>query len=67
VIEFRSAEIERLQEEIARRLGFRLIGHRLELYGVPAAKAGDRTRPDDRGTDANSSPCYDPVRLHSRE
>jgi Fur family transcriptional regulator, ferric uptake regulator len=45
VIEFRSAEIERLQDEIARRLGFRLVGHRLELYGVPAAKAGDRTRP----------------------
>ncbi|KAB2846461.1 MAG: transcriptional repressor [Hyphomicrobiaceae bacterium] len=34
VIEFRSEEIERLQEEIARKLGFRLIGHRLELYGV---------------------------------
>ena len=34
VIEFRSEEIERLQEEIARRLGFRLIGHSLELYGV---------------------------------
>ena len=40
VIEFRSAEIERLQEEIARRLGFRLVGHRLELYGIPATKAG---------------------------
>lgn len=35
VVEFRSEEIEHLQEEIARRLGFRLIGHRLELYGVP--------------------------------
>ncbi len=33
VIEFRSAEIEQLQEEIARRLGYRLVGHRLELYG----------------------------------
>jgi Fur family ferric uptake transcriptional regulator len=40
VIEFRSAEIERLQEEIAERLGFRLVGHRLELYGVPVTKAG---------------------------
>ncbi len=33
VIEFRSVEIERLQEEIALRLGYRLVGHRLELYG----------------------------------
>nr|WP_319391259.1 Fur family transcriptional regulator [uncultured Cohaesibacter sp.] len=35
VIEFRDAEIERLQEEVARRLGFKLVDHRLELYGVP--------------------------------
>lgn len=35
VIEFMDHEIERLQEEIARRLGFKLVGHRLELYGVP--------------------------------
>jgi len=35
VIEFRSEEIERLQTEIARRLGYRLVDHRLELYAVP--------------------------------
>lgn len=35
VIEFASEEIERLQEEIARKLGFKLVDHRLELYGVP--------------------------------
>jgi len=35
VIEFQSEEIERLQAEIARRLGYRLIEHRLELYAVP--------------------------------
>ncbi len=35
VIEFHSNEIEALQREIARRYGFKLIGHRLELYGVP--------------------------------
>ena len=35
VMEFRSEEIERLQEEMARRLGYRLVGHRLELYAVP--------------------------------
>ncbi|MBX3524027.1 MAG: transcriptional repressor [Xanthobacteraceae bacterium] len=34
VIEFRSEEIERLQEEIARRHGYKLVGHRLELYAV---------------------------------
>jgi Fur family ferric uptake transcriptional regulator len=34
VIEFRDEEIEKLQAEIAERLGFQLVGHRLELYGV---------------------------------
>lgn len=33
VIEFVDAEIEHLQEKIAQKLGFDLIGHRLELYG----------------------------------
>ena len=35
VIEFVDAEIEALQDRIARKLGYRLMGHRLELYGVP--------------------------------
>jgi Fur family ferric uptake transcriptional regulator len=35
VIEFQSPEIEALQEKIAQQHGFRLVGHRLELYGVP--------------------------------
>src|SRR5438132_14230904 len=35
VVEFQSDEIERLQAEIARRLGYRLVDHRLELYAVP--------------------------------
>jgi Fur family ferric uptake transcriptional regulator len=38
VIEFRDEEIERLQEAMAKRLGFRLVDHRLELYGVPLDK-----------------------------
>ena len=38
VVEFRDEEIERLQAEIARRLGFRLVDHRMELYGVPLGK-----------------------------
>jgi Fur family ferric uptake transcriptional regulator len=37
VIEFHNEEIERLQREVARRLGYELVGHRLELYGVPIA------------------------------
>jgi len=35
VIEFTSPEIEELQKAIALRHGFTLVGHRLELYGVP--------------------------------
>ena len=35
VIEFTSEEIEKLQAEIARKLGYRLVDHRLELYCVP--------------------------------
>jgi Fur family ferric uptake transcriptional regulator len=35
IIEFQSEEIERLQREIARKLGYRLVGHRLELYAKP--------------------------------
>ncbi|WP_148152877.1 transcriptional repressor [Ciceribacter azotifigens] len=38
VIEFHSPEIEALQERIAREYGFRLVDHRLELYGVPLKK-----------------------------
>lgn len=40
VIEFVDAEIERLQERIAAKLGYRLKGHRLELYGVPLKREG---------------------------
>lgn len=35
VIEFRNEQVEKLQEVIARELGYKLIDHRLELYGVP--------------------------------
>ena len=35
VIEFTNDEIERLQHEVAERLGYRLVDHRLELYAVP--------------------------------
>ncbi len=35
VIEFKNEEIEALQDAIAEKLGYRLVDHRLELYGVP--------------------------------
>ncbi len=34
VVEFVDPELEALQKEIAERLGFRLVDHRMELYGV---------------------------------
>jgi Fur family ferric uptake transcriptional regulator len=41
VIEFVDPEIEALQEKIAKKLGYKLKGHRLELYAVPLAKKND--------------------------
>lgn len=38
IIEFSNEEIEKLQREIANKLGYRLIDHRLELYAVPLEK-----------------------------
>ena len=40
VIEFCDPEIEELQEKIAKKLGYQLKGHKLELYGVPLKKNG---------------------------
>ncbi len=34
VVEFVNEKIEELQEQVARNLGYRLTGHRLELYGT---------------------------------
>lgn len=38
VIEFLDEEIERLQRKAAAKLGYRLVDHRLELFGVPLTK-----------------------------
>ena len=38
VIEFVNEEIEALQKRIAKEHGFKLVDHRLELYGVPLDK-----------------------------
>lgn len=35
VIEFFDAEIEAMKELLAKKLGFKLVGHKLELYGMP--------------------------------
>ncbi len=38
VIEFKNEEIESLQKKIAKKHGLTLVGHRLELYGIPSGK-----------------------------
>jgi Fur family ferric uptake transcriptional regulator len=38
VIEFRNEDIEKLQRLVAQQLGYRLVGHRLELLAVPLNK-----------------------------
>ena len=41
VIEFVNDEIEALQRRIAAEHGYKLVDHRLELYGVPLEKKAD--------------------------
>ena len=38
VHEFRSEEIEEMQKRVAKELGFELVDHRMELYGVPVKR-----------------------------
>ena len=38
VIEFQNEEIERLQREVAKKLGYDLVDHRLELYVVSSKR-----------------------------
>jgi len=40
VIEFVDPELEALQRQIADKLGFRLVDHRMELYGVKLERDG---------------------------
>ncbi len=42
VIEFSNQQIERLQELVAKELGYKLVDHRLELYCVPLESSGDQ-------------------------
>lgn len=47
VIEFRNEEIEAIQDVIAKRLGYKLVDHRLELYAVPLTDKPDgKSKPD---------------------
>ena len=49
VIEFQNDEVERLQREIARKLGYELVDHRMELYGVPLKSGAGRSGPQGDG------------------
>ena len=42
VIEFKNEDIEKLQRQVAERLGYRLVGHRLELFAVPLVGKAER-------------------------
>jgi len=44
VVEFHNDEIEDLQRRIAEKAGYRLVGHRLELFGVPLDGKSDRQK-----------------------
>jgi Fur family ferric uptake transcriptional regulator len=48
VIEFTNDQIEALQREVARQLGFELVGHRLELFGR-RLNGGDKIRSRAKG------------------
>ena len=45
IIEFHDEEVEELQRQIAARLGYSLIGHRMELYGVELKDALKKPKP----------------------
>lgn len=44
VVEFVDPELEALQRQIAERLGFRLVDHRMELFGVKLGREDDESR-----------------------
>ena len=41
VMEFADDELEALQRQIAERMGYRLVDHRMELYAVPLKPKGE--------------------------
>ena len=38
IVEFVNEDIEKLQKEVAEKLGYKLVDHRLELYGLKTKK-----------------------------
>ena len=48
VLEFSNEEIERLQAEVAKKLGYRLVDHRLELFGVRIKSGDDEGGPNSK-------------------
>jgi Fur family ferric uptake transcriptional regulator len=48
VIEFHDDQIEELQRLVAEKLGYKLVDHRLELYGVPMAESDKDAKPKSR-------------------
>jgi Fur family ferric uptake transcriptional regulator len=48
VIEFHDDQIEELQRLVAEKLGYKLVDHRLELYGVPMSEADKDAKPRSR-------------------
>lgn len=44
VIEFTNEAIEKLQHDIAKKLGYELVDHRLELYAVPIEASGKKAK-----------------------
>lgn len=42
VVEFSNDEIEKIQKDIAKKLGYKLVDHRLELYAVPLDKTVEK-------------------------
>lgn len=54
VIEFSNEEIERLQHEVAASLGFRLVGHRLELFGIRLGEADSKVGKTGNGSESGA-------------
>lgn len=59
VIEFRSRDIERLQVAIAKKLGYELVGHRLELLGRPLTDGNTKAQTANRRRTLRRGPRSD--------
>ena len=43
ILEFFDNEIEKLQEKISQKFGYKLLGHKLELYGIKLENTDEKT------------------------